>query len=200
MGLTVGGLVAAISAASAVGSGVMSYQQSRQQEQSQAAYNKALEQDAIRQYGELDKVEADAIYESHAGSLEAQREYLTAKSQIELQAAATGTYGGSIAASIQDLNTGLGGRMAEITYEREHRLDSVNRQAEQIQASPGLQADRTVQQPAYYKAFSSGLNTYGQVSQIGGAVGNAYNQVKPATPGTRTMTNKTSRKAKTFRG
>lgn len=169
-----------VSLVSAAASAAMSIQQSNQQKDAQEKYNKKLTEDAIRQYGELDKAESDAIYESHAQSLEAQREYLSARSQVELQAAVTGTYGNSINLAIQDLNTGVGGRMAEIAYQRESVLDAIDKKAEQIQRSPSLNADTTIQMPSYYKAFTSALNTYSVVDSVSTKIGTAYDSGKIA--------------------
>jgi len=177
------GTVVAVSAA-AISAG-MAYNQSEQQKDAQEEYNKALEKDAIRQYGELDKAEADAIYESHAQSMQAQREALTARSSVQLQAAATGTYGNSVNLAIQDINTGYGGRMAEITYQRESQMDAIDQAAERIQVSTEMGADTNIQQPSYYSAFSSGLGTYGTVSNITKGVGKANDSVKPANTGSK---------------
>lgn len=159
-----------ISLGMAAASAGMAYKNSKAQKEAQENYNDALEREAIRQYQELDEVESDALRESHAQSLQAQRNYMEARSAIELQSAVTGTYGRSINMAIEDLNTGLGGRMSEIVYNREARLDQIDRQAESIQAGTAAQADRTVSQPAWYSAFSSGLSTgtavYGAASKV----------------------------------
>lgn len=165
-----------LSAASAA----MSYKQSQDTKEAQEEYNLALKNEAIRQYTELDSVENDAIYESHAESLQAQRELMEARSSIELGAAVTGTYGNSINIAIEDLHTGFGGRMAEINYNREAKLDEVDRQAESLRVSAGLGQDRTVHQPAFYSALSTGLSTYSAVSGVGSRVHSAYQSAKPA--------------------
>jgi len=159
--------------AGAAVSAATTYTSVQQQKEQQKAYNKSLEKEAIRQYQELDKVEADAIQESHAESLQAQKDYLEARSSIELQAAATGTYGNSIDLAIQDLKTGFGGRMAEITYNREAKLDQVDRQAQSSRTQSGLGADRSIQAPAFYSAFASGLGTYNTLSGMSDRVGAA---------------------------
>ena len=169
-----------IAAASAVVSAGVAYKTNEDNKDSQEAYNEALSKEAIRQYGELDKAESDAIYESHASSMQAQREYMSAKSQVQLQASATGTQGQSIALAIQDLNTGLGGRMADITYKRESQMDAIDQKAESIRVNPSMNADTSIQMPSYYAAFSSGLSTFSKASAVTSKVTSAYNQVKPA--------------------
>ena len=151
--------VLAVTALAAAVSGYMSYDQNQKQIKAQEDYNEALERESIRQYQELDQVEADAIYDSHAESLQAQKDYMEARSSIELQAAVTGTYGNSINLAIQDLNTGYGGRMAEITYNRESVLDQIDRQAENIRVQPDLNADRTIHPPSWYVGVSTGIST-----------------------------------------
>lgn len=174
------GVQIAITLASTAASMAMAYKQSEDAKDAQEAYNEQLKKDAIRQYGELDKAESDIIHESHSKSLQAQRDFMTARSQVELQAAVSGTYGNSVNLAIQDLKTGLGGRMADITYNREAQLDEIDRTAERIQAQPGLNADRTVSAPSWLSAGQAGIGTYQRVSDITSQVSNAYSQVKPA--------------------
>lgn len=152
-------LILSITALTAAASGYIAYDQNQKQIEAQEDYNEALEKEAIRQYQELDQVESDTIYDSHAESLQAQKDYMEARSSIELQAAVTGTYGNSINLAIQDLNTGYGGRMAEITYNRESKLDQIDRQAESSRVMPGLNADRTIHQPSWYAGVSTGMST-----------------------------------------
>lgn len=178
---SIAAVAAVVSAVTAVAGAGIAYKSSEDQKDAQEEYNRMLEKEAIRQYGELDKAESDAIYESHAESMQAQRDYLQARSNIELQSAVTGTYGNSINIAIQDLNTGLGGRMADITYKRDSQLDAIDQTAERIQTSPSMNADTSIKMPSYYAAFSSGLNTLSSTNRTLTDVGNAYSQVKPAT-------------------
>lgn len=162
-------------AVSAVSAGV-SYHQSEQQKDAQEEYNKQLEEEALRQYTELSKQEADAIEQEHQASLQAQRDYLSAKGQVEAQAAATGTYGQSVDLAIEDLNTGLGHRFGEITQAREMQLDNIDTQAKNIQAGVAQQADYTITPPSYYQGFSSGLSTFGSTYRTGTQASEAYRQ------------------------
>jgi len=171
MGEIVAAYAAYAALAAAAVSGAIQYKTSEDTKDAQEEYNEYLTQDAIRQYGELDKAESDAIYESHAESMEAQRQFMEARSTVQLNAAVTGTYGNSVNLALQDLNTGLGGRMADITYKRESQLNAIDQQAERIQANPASQANRTVTAPSYLSAFSSALSTGSSVYKIGQAVG-----------------------------
>lgn len=166
-----GGYVAA--AASAVAA-VSTYSQAKKEEDQQEAYNEALKKEAARQYQQLDAVENDAVKEEHAESLQAQRDYLKARSSVLLAASVTGTYGNSVNTAISDLNTGLGQRLGEITTKREQKLDDVDRQAENIQAQAVNSQDNSIKMPAYYSAFSSGLSTYAATSGVTDKISNAY--------------------------
>jgi len=164
----------AISAVTAATSAGMSYVSSKQQEEAQEQYNEYLEKQAIQQYAELDKQEADAIEASYKESMQAQREYLKARSSVELQAAATGTYGQSIDLAIQDLGTGLGQRMADITSRREMQLDNIETEAKNIQASATGGSDYTINQPAWYSSLSTGLSTFSTAYNTTSKIGSLY--------------------------
>jgi len=170
-----------IAAASTAVSAATAYRTSQNQRAAQEAYNEQLEKEAIRQYQELDAVEADVIYESHAESLEAQRQLMVARSTINLQAAVTGTYGNSVATAIQDLNTGFGQRMSEITVRRDVQLDHITRTAEDIQAGTAQASDLNLQQPAFYTAISAGLGTFSRTKAATSELGRAFRSSQPAT-------------------
>ena len=166
-----GGYIAA--AASAV-TAYTSYSAAKAQEEQQEAYNEALIKETARQYQELDAVENDAIAEEHKESLQAQRDYLKARSSVLLAASVTGTYGNSVNTAIEDLNTGLGQRLSEITQKRESKLDQIDRQADNIQAQTTASMDNSIKQPAWYSALSSGLSTYAATSGVTDKISNAY--------------------------
>lgn len=181
------GSVAAIAAvvsavAAAAGAGV-AYKTSQDQEAAQEAYNEQLEKQAIAQYAELDKQEADVIEMSYKESMQAQREYMKARSSVELQAAATGTYGQSIDLAIRDLGTGLGQRMADITSRRTMQLDNIDTQAKNIKAGVAGSADYSINQPAWYSSLSTGLSTFQRTYGVATNVGNAYTQSRTAKTG-----------------
>ena len=144
----------------------MQYKTTKAEEDSQDAFNRGLLDDAVRGYRELDKAEEDIIYESHANSLETQKQALTARSDILLHAAGTGAYGGSVDSALTDLGRGFSSRMSEITVNRDRHLDNVVSQAEDIQAGVRRSADRTIIQPAWFSAGMAGLRTTSQVMNI----------------------------------
>lgn len=164
------------------GTAVSYYSQSQQakaQAEAQEAYNKRVQEEAIRQYGELSDEEQDTLYDSHKNSLQAQKEFMQARSSIELQSAATGTYGQTVDVAIQDLNTGLGQRTADIVYRRDANLDRINQTAERIRTSADANFDRTpIQEPSIFKAMSDGIRTGQAVSSLGKRVSTAQKEAK----------------------
>lgn len=166
-----------IYAAVAAVSAYTAYATSSAQADQQSAYNEQVREEAIRQYKELDGAESDAVYESHAQSLQAQREFLQARSSIELQSAASGTYGQSVDVAIRDLHTGLGQRMSDIAYTQDRNFDAINNASQRARAGAGA-SQVTIQQPSYFKAFSTGLRTYSQASNIGEGIRTTYNQTR----------------------
>lgn len=191
MGITAAGFAAwmatygaAAAAVTSVAAGAISYKMTsdanKAAEDAADAQNKALNEEAIRQYGELDKVESDAIYESHATSLEAQKQLMEARSSVQLQAAVTGTYGNSVNVALQDIKTGFGGRMADIVQQRDSQLDEVNDVAERIQSQTGAQKVTAIKKPAFWSAIQTGLSTYQTTSGIARSVGATAKQASPA--------------------
>ena len=165
---------AIVGAVAAIASAAVSYTTSENQEEAQDDYNKSLKDDAIRQYAELDKKEAEAIESSYRESLQSQREYLEARSSIELQAAATGTYGKSVDSVIRDLNAGFGQRISDITTRRDKYLDNIDTEAFNLQQSVKRGSDYSIQQPAFMAATESGLGTFARTYSVASAVGGAF--------------------------
>ena len=168
----------AVTAVATAASTYTAYSSAKNQQDQQEAYNEAMKKEAAREYQQLDAVEHDAISEEHKESLQAQRDYLKARSSVLLAASVTGTYGNSVNSAIEDLNTGLGQRMSEITEKRASKLDQVDLQAKNIQAQTKSNSDNSLQMPAYYSAFASGLSTYNQTSGVADKLTNAYNTLK----------------------
>jgi hypothetical protein len=175
-------IAASASAVTAATSAGMSYVSSKQQEEAQEQYNEYLEKQAIQQYAELDKQEADVIETSYKESMQAQREYMKARSTVELQAAASGTYGQSIDLAITDLGTGLGQRMSDITSRREMQLDNIDIQSKNIAAQAKGSSDYTIKQPAWYSGLSTGLSTFQRTYGIASDIGKAYTESSTVTP------------------
>jgi hypothetical protein len=167
----------ATAVAAAAYSGITAYNTAKAEEEYQEEYNEMVVDDMVRQYNELDSVAVDAIYESHAESLQAQKEAMKARSTINLYAAATGTYGNSVSVALADVNSGLGQRLGAINHDADVKMNNLDTQAASIKASAEGNQDTTVSMPAYYSAFTTGLSTFGAVNSITGSVGNAYSQL-----------------------
>ena len=155
------------SLAAGTASAKFAYQTTKEEEAAQEEYNEGLLNDAVRGYGELDEAESDIIYESHAQSLEAQKQALVGRSNLLLQAAGTGAYGQSVNTALTDLSRGFSSRMSEITVNRDRHLNNVVKQAEEIQAGVRRNADRSIIQPAWFTAGMTGLRTAQEVEKAG---------------------------------
>lgn len=173
-------VVYAISAITAAASAAVAYKTSEDQVEAQEDYNKYLEKQAIEQYSELDKQEADAIEQSYKESMQAQREYMKARSTVELNAAATGTYGQSIDLAITDLGTGLGQRLGDITGKRNMQLDNIATEAKNIKASAVGGSDYSINQPSWYQGLNTGLSTFGSTYNTVSTTSDAYKQSRTA--------------------
>jgi len=173
---TVAVVAAVVSAVVGAASAGVSYKASKDQEAAQEQYNEQLEKQAIAQYAELDKQEADVIESSYKESMQAQREYMKARSSVELQAAATGTYGQSIDLAIQDLGTGLGQRMSDITSRREMQLDNIDTESKNIQAGAKGSSDYSINQPAWYSGLSTGLSSGLRTYETASSVSRSYSE------------------------
>jgi len=174
MAISSAAVYAIVGVVSAAAGGYASYTSSEAQKEQADAYNKKLKEEALRQYKEIDSAEADAIYESHVESLQSQREFLQARSDIALQSAFTGTYGTSVDTAIQDLNVGLGQRMTEITQRRDAQLDSLTSAASQARAGADASLDRSVSLPSWYQAGAAGLSTFSRTSSTAKKIGETY--------------------------
>jgi len=158
----------------AVAQGYSAYTQAKADEEAQDAYNKQLTEDAIRQYGELDEVEDDIIYESHAQSLQAQKQLLLERSDLFLRAAHTGTYGGTVDLALKDIGRGFSSRMSEITDNKDRNLESVVKQAEEIHAGTKRNYDTTLRRPAWFSGAMGAL----QGAQAGSSLAGSLSGVK----------------------
>jgi hypothetical protein len=178
------GAAAAIAAVTAVVSAAstayVSIKQNQANQESQEEYNDYLNEQAIKSYAELDKQEVDVIQESYKESLESQKQYLKARSSVDLQAAATGTYGQSIDLALEDLNTGLGQRMGDITATRESRLDNIDIEAKNAQESVKANADYTLSKPSWFSGVSNGVSAFASTYNTASSTLTTYRNSKKA--------------------
>lgn len=154
------------------------------QEKAQKQNNERLLQETIYKYQELDKQEADVIFDAHSKSLEAQKDFMQARSQMEASSAATGTYGQSVNTAIEDLNTSFGGRMADIISDQERSFDAINQRASDIAQGYSAGYDnRRIQQPSAFRAATSGLQTAAGIFSTASGFTEGYRKTRSAKSG-----------------
>lgn len=121
----------------------MAQQAESAQKKAAEAQNKAIQEETIRQYGEMSDEENQITRDAHQQSIQAQADYMKARSQVELQSAATGTYGQSVDLAIEDLNTTQGQKQTDILRERQANMERVNQTARNIQAQSNASMNRS---------------------------------------------------------
>ena len=168
--------IEALSLGNMLFSGMSAYQQAEQQKTIQKEYNNQLKEQAINQYTELDKSESDILHNEFAKSLQAKEVALKARSEVEVQSAATGTYGNSIDIAISDINAGLENRLSDIILKKDRQMDQVQNQAKDIRAGTRTNADRTIQQPSWYKGLSAGFGAYEKTNKVGNLLKKTYKE------------------------
>lgn len=181
--------IAWISTGLGAASSVVSYMDGKayadEQEQQQEEYNKALLQNTVHQYQELDEEEGKAIYDAHTKSIGAQKKFMQARSEAIVQAGASGVAGKSIDVAVENLRTGLGGNMADILYEQEARLNSINTQAENVSRGYTSSYDnKRISQPSMFGALEKGINTGASAFTGISGVSKAYKSIQTAIPTT----------------
>lgn len=151
------------------------------QRQRQEQYNQQVRDEAIRQYQQLDQAEADINTDAHAESLQTQKDFMKARSTVELQAAASGTYGQSVDLIIEDLQTGKAQRMADTVLRRDRLLDDVNTKAGDIQADAQSRLDNTpIAQPSTFSSVLTGVQTAASVYSFGSDLSDKFSKASPA--------------------
>ena len=158
--VTVASLVAGAAAAAAT------YKAEVDQKKSDEAYNKAVRQSAFDKYAQLDKEERALIADGHTKSIAAQKEALQAQAQVTAMAGATGTGGRSVDLAVEDLRSGLGNRIGDITTQQTRNLDALNQQGLDV-ATQSSSSQRRITQPSALKAAAKGVQA-GYATYSGG--------------------------------
>ena len=134
-------------------------QAAKAQEKAADAKNERIQQETLRQYGEMSEAESEIVSDSYKNSIQAQADYLKSRSNIELQSAASGTYGGSVDLAIEDLNTTQGQRQADILKQRDQQLGQISQGARNLQAQSNASLDRTpIKKPSILQAATEGYS------------------------------------------
>ena len=150
--VTVASLVAGAAATAAA------YSAEVKQKRADEEYNQALRESASEKYSQLDKEERALIADGHTKSISAQKEFLKAQAQVTAMAGATGTGGRSVDLAIEDLRSGLGNRIGDITTQQTRNLDALNQTGIDV-AKQASNQQRRVTQPSAFKALSKGVQT-----------------------------------------
>lgn len=157
--------------ASAMASMYAQQQAASAQKKAAEAQNQAIQDETLRQYGELSDEENEITRDAHQQSIQAQTDYMKAKSAIELQSAATGTYGQSVDLAIEDLNTSQGQRQTDILRDRESNLERVNQTARNIQAQSNANMNRSpIKKPSVLEAGIAAGQAYNIGASMDGAL------------------------------
>lgn len=183
--MAVAAALAVASLAIGAAQGYMSYQEeaafAKAQEEALEESNDLKHDELIRQYQELSSSESKAMFDAHSKSIEAQKQHLVSRSQLEAQAAASGTYGQSLDILFEDLNTTQGVRMRNILDEEQTRLDDANTYAKNAAANYKAGISRTpISQPSAFKHALGGAQTAVSVYSAGSSLASSYGQVAPA--------------------
>lgn len=175
-------LVAASIATSVATAGISMQQQkynAEAQQEMQEQNNAAIDRAAIAQYGDLSAAE-DSIQEQAAlEGLEQQKAAIQAKGRVNVLAASSGTYGGSIDSMLRDITATRGQNLSTIAKNRSTQLKEVKLQAEQIRyGAAASKSNRVFSKPSSGEMVASvglaglqaGLSSYAAFS--GGAPAN----------------------------
>jgi len=164
-------VMAAVSAAGAIYSGVQQKNTVEAEEAQQAINNKNTTEAAIAAMGDLSPAQRDINHDSAEEGLKAQAEYIRNVSQVNVVSGASGTYGGSVDSMLRDLKTTRGRNMSAIVQNRNTQLAEVQKQAEQIRYGARANQDtRTFNKPSGFgiavSAVGAGAQGYASGSSM----------------------------------
>ena len=159
-------VMAAVSAAGAIYSGVQQKNTVEAEEAQQAINNKNTTEAAIAAMGDLSPAQRDINHDSAEEGLKAQAEYIRNVSQVNVVSGASGTYGGSVDSMLRDLKT-----TRAIVQNRNTQLAEVQKQAEQIRYGARANQDtRTFNKPSGFgiavSAVGAGAQGYASGSSM----------------------------------
>lgn len=130
------GVMMAISVAASMAGTALSMQNQKNiaeaEQELQAQNNAAIDRAAIAQYGDLSAAEDSIQEQASLEGLEQQKAAIQAKGRVNVLAASSGTYGGSIDSMLRDINATRGQNLTTIAKNRSTQLKEVKLQAEQI--------------------------------------------------------------------
>lgn len=136
--------------------------QSEQQEISNRETAKAIDTN----YGELSKVEQDALLNEADDNIDMQKQYMQARGRVNTMAAASGTAGMSVDAQMFGLDRDRATNMDSLQITRQSKLDSVTNQARQIKSQGTAGMDYS---PISRPSWAQGALSVGSTALSGAA-------------------------------
>lgn len=117
-------------------------------------------------YGELSKVEQDALLDEADSNISMQKQYMQARGRVNTMAAASGTAGLSVMQQELGLSRDRAANLDAIQATRQSKLDNVNNQAKQIRSQGMAGMDYSpISRPSWAKgALQIGSTVLGGVS------------------------------------
>lgn len=174
-------IMMAVSAASAIYSGVQQGKVADANAEAQEKNNEALRVAAIQQYDDLSPAERDINEQSLEEGLAQKKQLIKERSRINLLAGASGTYGGSVDSMLSDLTRNYGQNISTIIRNRDTRLSEVAVQAEQIRYGARAQmTNRVFNKPSGVAIALDTAAAAGQGYQAGAGFAKTYNEASSA--------------------
>lgn len=119
----------------------------------QSKQNQEIAKQAAASYDDLTPAEIDANRQANDAALQQQAEALQAKGRVNLFAAASGTFGGSVDSMLYDIDNIRARNMNAILTQRESGLYSIKQQAEQTrQSAISGQFNQAINTPSWLEA------------------------------------------------
>ncbi|AWD90665.1 hypothetical protein [Pseudomonas phage Nerthus] len=164
-------MYAAVAASAA--SAYMSYDSSKKnaeaQTEQQEIHNRETAKAIDANYGELSKVEQDALLNEADDNIDLQKQFMQARGRVNTMAAASGTAGQSIDAQMLGLSRDRQTNLDSIQATRQSKLDNVTNQARQIKSQGTASMDYS---PISRPSWAQGALSVASTTLSG--VGNAY--------------------------
>lgn len=160
MAVAVPAILAAVSAAAAIKTGLDARKSAQAAGDLQEEQNKNLRISAAQKYNDLIPAQRDTFETSAEDSIQAQAELFRAKGQVNVLAGASGTYGGSVDSMLRDLNATHGQNIRNIVHNRENEISGYKAQAEGIRyGAQREQGNRYFAKPSYLGIGASAVGS-----------------------------------------
>lgn len=161
-------------AAASVAATVVSVQDSKNQAdaaaEQQEIHNREQAKSIEQSYGDMSRVEQDALLDEADSNISMQKQYMQARGRVNTMAAASGMAGLSVAQQELGLSRDRAANLDAIQATRQSKLDNINNQAKQIRSQGMAGMDYSpISRPSWasdaLKIGSSALNSFGGAYQ-----------------------------------